>query len=71
MKFIQYSEQCSDPMNVFKYMEEKSICIYLANYWCSRSNLFAEMGDFRDAIVCLKEAILRNHIVKYKFMILV
>jgi hypothetical protein len=47
-------------------MEEKSICIYLANYWTNRAFAFADIGDFRDALLCLKEAQSRNHIVKYR-----
>lgn len=64
-QFMKYADLCSDPLNIFNYMEEKSICIFLGNYWIRRAELFAEMGDFIDACTCLKEAVSRDHIVKY------
>ena len=62
---MQYAGLCSDPLNVFKYMEEKSICIYLGNFWLNQSQVLAEMGDFSNSFLCLKEAISRDHIEKY------
>lgn len=35
-------------------MEEKSICIYLGNYWIYKAEVLAKMGDFKNSYVCLK-----------------
>lgn len=47
---------CSDPLNVFKYMEEKSICLFLGNYWINKAETLAEMGECKNAFLCIQEA---------------
>lgn len=61
-KFLLYIKFVKDPFNVFRYMEEKSICIYFPLFWYTKSEYFAEIGDYRNAFLCLKEAESRKSI---------
>jgi hypothetical protein len=36
-------------------MEEKSICIYFPHFWYAKSEYLAELGDYRNAFLCLRE----------------
>lgn len=55
-KFLLYAKLVQDPLNVFRYMEEKAICIYFPLFWYSKSEYLAEIGDYRNAFFCLKES---------------
>ena len=59
-KFLQYAHLCRDPLNIFKYMEDKAICLHLPQFWLSYSETYAEMGHFKNAYLCLKEALSRR-----------
>jgi hypothetical protein len=37
-------------------MEEKAICTYFPLFWYSKSEYLADIGDYRNAFLCLKEA---------------
>lgn len=56
---------CCDPLNIFKYMEEKSICVFLGNYWINKAETLAKMGDFKNAFLCIQEAESRIGISEY------
>lgn len=53
---------CSDPLNVYRYMEEKVICTFLPAFWLSKAHYLAECGDYRNCFECLEEARSRNGI---------
>lgn len=37
-------------------MEEKAICIYFPLFWYTKSEYLADVADYRNAFLCLKEA---------------
>lgn len=43
---MNYKDLCSDPLLVFRYMEEKVICTFLAAFWMSKAQIYAEIGDY-------------------------
>jgi hypothetical protein len=51
-----YVKLVQDPLNVFRYMEEKSLCIFLTNFWVAKSEYLAEIADYRNAFSCLEFA---------------
>lgn len=55
-EFLEYARQCSDPLNVYRYMEEKAICTFLPRYWIAKARLHADHGHYRLALECLEEA---------------
>lgn len=36
-KFLLYASYVQDPLNVFRYMEESTICIYIPLFWYAKS----------------------------------
>jgi len=54
--YMDYAELCSDPEEVFQYMEEKQICVGFARYWRERAQLFCLMGNFREAVNILEKS---------------
>ena len=48
-KFLLYAKLCRDPINIFLYMEEKTICTFTSHYWVSRADYYAEIGDYKSA----------------------
>jgi hypothetical protein len=36
-------------------MEESTICIYIPLFWYAKSEYLAEIGDYRNAFICLKK----------------
>jgi uncharacterized protein VirK/YbjX len=55
-EFLEYARQCSDPLNVYRYMEEKAICTFLPRYWIAKARLHADAGHYRLSLECLEEA---------------
>ena len=44
--FISYQQMCQDPLHVCQYMEEKSICTFMPQYWLAKATLFSDMGEY-------------------------
>ena len=42
-----------DPLLVFRYMEEKAICIFLSDFWLEKAKVHAELGDYVTAFECI------------------
>lgn len=48
--YIEYAELCSDPLEVFKYLENKKVCLTDPTYWIEKMKLYCKMGEFRKAV---------------------
>ena len=44
--FMKYQKMCCDPLNVFRFMEEKVICTFMPEFWIEKSFVEAKMGDY-------------------------
>lgn len=55
-------QNCSDPENILRFMEEKAICTFMPEYWILKAEYLADVGDFASAFESIEEAYLRNGI---------
>jgi hypothetical protein len=60
--FRNYMQNCSDPENILRFMEEKAICTFMPEYWILKAEYLADVGDFASAFESIEEAYLRNGI---------
>lgn len=54
--FMNYQKICSDPLLVFRYMEEKAICTFLPAFWIKKAEIYAEIGDYSNCFECIEFA---------------
>lgn len=62
--FVRYSEMCQDSMNIFRYMEEKSICTFMPQFWLKKAEVLFEVGDYEGCFSSLQEALFRKEMFK-------
>lgn len=41
-----YLDQCQDPIHIYKYMEEKSICTFMPQYWLKKADYYYDIGEY-------------------------
>ena len=41
---------CSDPLEVYKHMEEKNICLNDHRFWTSKAGTLCQMGEYATAV---------------------
>lgn len=46
---MAYQSLCSDPLLVFRYMEEKAVCTFLASFWIAKAEVYAQLGDYANS----------------------
>jgi len=51
---------CQDSLNVFRYMEEKSICTFMPQFWLKKAQVLFELGDYEGCFSSLQEALFRK-----------
>jgi hypothetical protein len=47
-------QNCSDPENILRFMEEKAICTFMPEYWILKAEHHADVGDFTSAFECIE-----------------
>lgn len=48
--FVEYAELCTDPLEVFRYMEKKNICTNMSAYWIEKTKVYCKMGEYSKAV---------------------
>lgn len=41
-----YQRMCSDPLLVFRHMEEKAIATFMPEFWIEKALVYGEIGDY-------------------------
>ena len=53
---MKYQKICRDPLNIFRYMEEKAVCTLMPEYWLEKSSFCAKLGQYRECFDCISIA---------------